>query len=91
MKKDLETEKQSHSETRKAAEEQKSKLNAEIETLKNTVSQNMLEKRALQAQFEEAMKAQTTRILSLVGILLIPRVQQFFLTKEQYCSLVEDE
>ena len=56
MKKDLETEKQSHSETKKAAEEQKSKLNAEVEALKNTVSQNMLEKRALQAQFEEAMK-----------------------------------
>ena len=56
MKKDLEMERQRHSEIKRAAEEQKSKSDAEVETLKNTISQSPLEKRALQHQFEEAMK-----------------------------------
>ena len=41
--------KQKHSET-------KSKMTAESETLKSTISQSALEKRALQYQFEEAMQ-----------------------------------
>ena len=41
-------EKQKHSEIRNAAEELKSKMNAEAETLKSTISQSTLEKRALQ-------------------------------------------
>ena len=49
-------ERQRHSKTKNAAEEQKSKMDAEVETLKNTISQSALEKRALQHQFEEAMQ-----------------------------------
>ena len=42
-------EKQKHSET-------KSNMTAETKTLKSTIAQNTLEKRALQHQFEEAMQ-----------------------------------
>ena len=56
LKKDLEMERQRHSKTKNAAKEQKSKMDAEVETLKNTISQSVLQKRALQHQFEEAMQ-----------------------------------
>ena len=49
-------ERRKHSDSRNATEEQKTKMNAEAETLKSTISQSTLEKRALQHQFEEAMQ-----------------------------------
>ena len=58
MKKKLEQTEQRYSEAKTVAEVLKSKFDAEANTANNlrmTISQNALEKRALQYKFEEAM------------------------------------
>ena len=52
LKKNLEQEKQMHSETKAVIEMLKSELDAEVNAPKTTISQYALEKRALQHQFE---------------------------------------
>ena len=56
LKKKLQQEEQKHSETKAVAETLKSKLDVEVNTLKTTISQHALKKRAIQHQFEEVMQ-----------------------------------